>query len=515
MTFDVVIAGGGPVGLMLASELRLAGVRPVVLERLPEPSRLPKANGLVGQIVQMLDYRGLLKRFGAGTPFVGSTPFFQWCALWLDMRKLGTSPLYVLPISQARLEWLLADRAHELGVEIRRGHELVGLSQDANGVTAEVSGPDRCYQLRPRYLVGCDGAHSFVRKQAGIDFPGTTYDEVSRTGNVTLPASMIVPETGELELPGVGRLQAGLNRTEHGAFAFMPFKPGVYVVAVIEKGQSSADLSVPITLEELRASVRRVLGADLPMSEPHWLSRSVGSNSRQADRYRVGRVLLAGDAAHVFAVGASALNVGLQDAVNLGWKLAAEVHGWAPPGLLDSYHTERHPVGERVLMHTRAQSALMAPGDDVTALRKLFGELLEYELNLSHIGKMLAGADICYDMDTGGTEPHPLVGRWAPDLPLLTANGKTRVAELMHEAKPVLLDFTEGAALSKVAKSWKGRVNAVAASSDRQPAPADALLIRPDGYVAWAASADGDPAHDCAKLHHALAAWCGSGSANL
>src|SRR3954465_13252213 len=146
MTFDVVIAGGGPVGLMLASELRLAGVRPVVLERLPEPSRLPKANGLVGQIVQMLDYRGLLKRFGAGTPFVGSTPFFQWCALWLDMRKLGTSPLYVLPISQARLEWLLADRAHELGVEIRRGHELVGLSQDANGVTAEVSGPDRCYQ---------------------------------------------------------------------------------------------------------------------------------------------------------------------------------------------------------------------------------------------------------------------------------------------------------------------------------------------------------------------------------
>jgi 2-polyprenyl-6-methoxyphenol hydroxylase-like FAD-dependent oxidoreductase len=515
MTLEVVVVGGGPVGLMLASELRLAGVRPVVLEQLPESGGLPKANGLVGQIVQMLDYRGLLERFGADAPFVGPTPFYQWCALWLDMRKVDASPLHVLPMPQQRLERLLEERARELGVEIRRGHELVGLSQDANGVTAKVSGPDGGYQLRTRYLVGCDGDHSFVRKRAGIDFPGTTYEQVSRTGNVTVPASMIVPETGELEVPGVGRLQPALNRAAHGVFICMSFKPGVHVVATVEKGQASADVSVPMTLEELRDSVRRVLGADLPMSEPQWLSRAVGGNSRQADRYRAGRVLLAGDAAHVFAVGASALNLGLPDAVNLGWKLAAEVHGWAPPGLLDTYHTERHRAGERVLMHTRVQSALMASGDDVTALRELFGELLEHGQNLSHIAEMLAGTDVRYDMDTAGTEPHPLVGRWVPDLPLLTANGKTRVAQLMHEAKGVLLDLTEGAALPEVAKNWKGRVDVVVARCDRQTAPADALLIRPDGYVAWAASADGDPDLDRAGLHQALATWFGSGSANL
>jgi FAD binding domain/Aromatic-ring hydroxylase, C-terminal len=311
-----------------------------------------------------------------------------------------------------------------------------------------------------------------------------------------------------LELPGLERLRPGFTRTPRGTFSFMSFKPGVHTVAAVEESQSSVDLSVPMTLEELQASVHRVLGADLPMSDPQWLSRTVG-NSRQADRYRAGRVFLAGDAAHLFAAGGAALNVGLLDAINLGWKLAAEVHGWAPPGLLDSYHAERHPAGERVLMHTRAQSALMALGEDVTALRELFGELLEHEQNLSHIAEMLAGTDIRYDMDAGTTEPpHPLVGRWVPDLPLGTAHGKARGAKLMHEARGVLLDFTEGAALAGAAEDWKDRVDVVSARCEGRPA--DALLIRPDGYVAWAASAHSDPGSHRVRLRHALATWFGA-----
>lgn len=518
MTTEVVVVGAGPTGLMLACELALAGVRPMVLDRLPEASGLPKANGLVGQVVQMLDYRGLLERFSEGTPFVGPVPAFQFGAVSMDLGSLGTSPLHILPIPQARLEELLAERAHKLGVQVRWGHEVTALSQDEDAVTLDVHRPEGDYQLSARYLVGCDGAHSLVRKQAGIDFPGVTYDKVSRIGHVALPSSMIVPETGELELPGVGRLRPGHNRTEHGVFSFMSLKPGVHVVAAVEKEEPPVDLSAPMTLQELRDSACRVLGVDLPMSEPRWLSRNVG-NSRQADRYRSGRVLLAGDAAHVLGAGGSALNLGLLDAVNLGWKLAADVRFSAPPGLLDTYGAERHPVGERTLMHTRAQTALMASGEDATALRELFGELLRYGQPLRHVAELLAGADIRYDTRAGGP-PHPMAGRWMPDLALRNGNGPTRVAELLRAARPVLLDLTGRDGLVDAAKGWLDRVDAVTATAAERPA--DAVLIRPDGYVAWATGPDGpgqEAGHQEAGqqardgLRHALTTWFGAPSA--
>jgi 2-polyprenyl-6-methoxyphenol hydroxylase-like FAD-dependent oxidoreductase len=548
MVVDVVINGAGPNGLMLAGELALAGVNPVVLERLPEPSELPRANGLVGQVVPALDHRGLLDVLAGQTAFVGPVPQFQFGGLPIDLTRLGTSPLHVLAIPQRRLERLLGERAEELGADIRRGHELTGLRQDGDGVTLDVRTSEGGYQLRARYLVGCDGAHSLVRKQAGIEFPGTTGREVVRIGRVTVAGSAIVPGTRELEVPGTGRLALFRpNRTAHGAITVAPLSDldpdaatDVYIISSQEEQEAPADPHAPMDLTELRDSVRRVLGADLPIDRPQWLSRTIG-NSRLAQRYRMGRVLLAGDAAHLFSAGGSALNVGLLDAVNLGWKLAAQVRGWAPDGLLDSYHTERHAVGERVLLRTRAQAALSGPGEDRAALRELVAELLDYEQPLRHVAEALEGSDVRYDMPGAGAVAHPLVGRWVPDLALRTAAGPTRVAELMRAARPVLLDLTAGSpvdspagssigstagpsigstagstaletttngGIAATAAGWGDRVSVVAAHPATGPAPAAGLLIRPDGYVAWAA-ATGSP-RPTDGLRDALTAWFGT-----
>ena len=263
-------------------------------------------------------------------------------------------------------------------------------------------------------------------------------------------------------------------------------------------------------LEELRSAVRRVIGGDVPMSEPAdgqppALRRSTGVNSRQADRYRHGRVFLVGDAAHVHSgVGGPGLNLGLQDALNLGWKLAAAVNGWAPPGLLDTYQSERHPVGQRVIMHTRAQMALLSPGPNVTALRQLLTELLCEQSTIRHISDLMAGADIRYD--TGAAGPaHAMAGRWMPDIALRTGKGPTRTAELLRPGRPVLLVLTDRADLADAAKEWSDRVDVVTAATAGPPA--DAALIRPDGYVAWAAGA-GEPA-SAAGLRRALPTWFG------
>jgi 2-polyprenyl-6-methoxyphenol hydroxylase-like FAD-dependent oxidoreductase len=326
---DVVIVGGGPAGLLLASELRLGGADPVVLERLPAPTGLSKALGLLGRAVQTLDYRGLLERFDAGfVPVAAYSRFAHLGGILLDVgRLISAAPPghYPAPVSarQAEVEQVLEGRARELGADLRRGHELVGLSQDPDAVTAEVAGPDGVYRLRARYLVGCDGAHSLVRKQAGIGFPGTPPTHLLRLGDVTLAE-------GDPE-----QVPVGILRTATGLFTVVPLGGGVHRVVVSEWSQppEHVDRDTPPTIEEVRAAVRRVAGIDLEMRRPRWLSRFTDA-ARQAERYRAGRVLLAGDAAHIqLPAGGPGMSNALQDVVNLGWKLAAQVKGWAPAGL--------------------------------------------------------------------------------------------------------------------------------------------------------------------------------------
>jgi 2-polyprenyl-6-methoxyphenol hydroxylase-like FAD-dependent oxidoreductase len=531
----VVLVGGGPTGLMLAAELRLGGADPVVLERLPEISQIPKGNGLVGQIVPTLDYRGLTDRFRAEATFAGPVPQFPFGSVPLDFSRLGTSPLHIMAIPQRRLEQELDDWLRELGGSVRRGHEVLALSLpgDDSPVTVDVRGPDGDYQLRSRYVVGCDGAHSLVRKQAGIAFPGVTSPETSRIGRVLLPTVEIMPGGETAEVPGVGRVRLMLtHQTPGGAYSLGPLtaldktaRPGMFIVYTREDDSAAAAADAPMTLDELRESFRRVLGADLPMSDPQLLTRIVG-NSRQAERYRAGPVLLAGDAAHIFGAGGS-LNAGMLDAINLGWKLAAQVGGWAPDGLLDSYHAERHPAGQRAVLQTRAQRALSAGGEFAEALREVFSELMQQPDALRHVGSMMEGSDVRYEMPAGPGLPHPLAGRFAPDLRL--DGGATRVAELVRPARGVLLDLTgsgaiadffvpggggaisgvltANSALARAASPWRDRVNVVVGTPVAEP-PAAAMLIRPDGYVAWAVGPDADDVSG--GLPEALRTWFGA-----
>ncbi|WP_020388174.1 FAD-dependent monooxygenase [Kribbella catacumbae] len=507
MLQDVVIAGAGPNGLMLACELRLAGLRPIVLEKLPERSTEPRANGLVGQVVRMLDRRGLYEplagKAGPPEPAAG----FVFGALPLRLDLLDDNPLYLLGVPQVRIEEVLQERALELGVEIRRGHELTGLSQTSDAITAQIAGPDGSYELQARYFVGADGGRSLTRKLVGIDFPGVTRDNlVSRTASVTVPDGWVDPATLALTVPGYGTIPPfSHQRTEHGVFVFAPFPGRAPAVSTMEWDEPSEG---PVTLAEVQASAQRVLGVELPLSPaegsgPHVLRRVAGGNSRLADRFREGRVLLVGDAAHVHsAVGGPGLNLGLQDVVNLGWKLAAEIQGWAPAGLLDSYEAERRPVGQRVVMHTQAQSALIAPGSEVTALRELFTELLGNPRNVQHLADLMSGADIRYYEGA-----HPLVGRWAPDLVLDRGAGPVRLASVTRAARPLLLDFSPDSSFAaQFGDEFADRIEVVAGSTETAGVPM-ALLLRPDGYVAWAA--EGVGAAEREGLRAAAGRWFG------
>ncbi|MEV6831051.1 FAD-dependent monooxygenase [Amycolatopsis sp. NPDC051102] len=500
---DVVIAGAGPNGLMLACELALAGIRPLVLERLPEPTTENRANGLVGQVVRLIDRRGLHERLAG--PIGPPVPGFVFGAMHLDLTLAERNPLHILGVPQRRIAAVLEERAAELGVEIRRGHELTGLTQDADAVALEVTGPGGPYRLQARYHVGADGGRSVTRKLAGIGFPGVTEDRtVSHSANATVPAEFVDPESGGLRIPGRGVIPPFFHyRTETGLFAYAPFPAGTLVTAMEWTDDEGSDDEPPMSLGEVRASIRRVLGFDLPIGEPegagpHLLRRLRGRNTRLAEKFREGRVLLVGDAAHVHsAIGGPGLNLGLQDAVGLGWKLAATLRGWAPAGLLDTYESERRPVAERVVMHTQAQSALIVPGGDVTALRELFGELLRLPSTVQHIADLMSGADVRYAPATD----HPLDGRWAPDLML--ADG-TRLAELTRTARPLLLDFT--GSLGDELRGWHDRVDLVPGTV---PDEVTALLIRPDGYVAWASSSATPDDTERKALRAALERWFG------
>ncbi|MEV5873311.1 FAD-dependent monooxygenase [Streptomyces sp. NPDC052101] len=495
MDADVVIAGAGPTGLMLACELRLAGLDVIVVERLAEPTGESRAGGMHSRTLEVLDQRGVLDRFLA-LGELQSVGHFS--GLWLDFDESDSRHPRPLMILQNVVERLLEEWGTELGVRVRRSSEVSGIRQDGDGVTVELqTGEAAPATLRASYLVGCDGGRSTVRKLAGIDFPGT-------------PATMTAL-IGDVELPDLPEDYIWVRRVPGGDFSVIAFEPGWYRVITSEYDHV-VNRDEPATFEQLRDSLIRLAGTDYGMHSPRWVSQ-FGDAARQAARYRDGRVLLAGDAAHIhFPAGGQGLNMGVQDAVNLGWKLASVVRGQAPESLLDSYHAERHPVAERVLHNTRAQAALNRPGIDTDALRDVFGSLMVFDDVNRYLVGMLTALDIRYAVDGD----HPLAGRRVPDADLKTPDGDTCVYELLHAARPVLLDLRGSAAVAAAAEGWADRVDLVEARSedDRWTVPAvgeipapDALLVRPDGHVAWVAAAGGAP--DVSALRTALTTWFG------
>ncbi|GGS43503.1 FAD-dependent monooxygenase [Streptomyces violaceus] len=492
---DVLIAGAGPTGLMLACELRLAGADVTVVDRLAERTGESRAGGLHARTLEVLDQRGVLDRFLAAGE-IQSVGHFS--GLWLDFDESESRHSRPLMILQSTIERLLEEWAAELGVRVRWSSEVTGIRQDGLGVSVELRTAEPTPRtLRARYAVGCDGGRSSVRKLAGFDFPGT---------EATMTALL-----GDVELPDLPEEYIFMRRCPGGHYSVIALEPGWYRVITTEYGPV-ADREEPATFEQLREALIRLAGTDWGMHSPRWVSR-FGDAARQASRYRDGRVLLAGDAAHIhYPAGGQGLNVGVQDAVNLGWKLASVVRGQAPVSLLDSYHAERHPVAERVLHNTRAQSALARPGAQTDALRDVLASLMVFDDVNRYLCGMITGLDIRYPVD----DEHPLAGHRVPDADLKTPDGAARVYELLHGARPVLLDLRGSSEVAAAAEGWADHVDVVEARSDDDlwpvpgadeiPAPA-ALLIRPDGHVAWATAVGGAPR--TAALRTALATWFG------
>ncbi|MEU6129741.1 FAD-dependent monooxygenase [Saccharopolyspora sp. NPDC047091] len=482
---DVIVVGGGPTGLLLAAELRLRGVRVVLLERNAEPVREARALGLHARSAEVLDQRGMLEPFlEHGTQVTAGGFFAALGTRWPE--GMDTAHAYVLAIPQDRTERLLTEHAERVGVDFRRGSELVGLAQDADGVTAELAGGGR---LRARYLVGCDGGRSAVRKLLGVGFPG----EPSRVDTLISECELAV---------GPEELAAKVAEARKTQFRFgaMPRGEGLYRVIVPAAGVAE-DRSVPPTMAELRERLRAVAGTDFGAHSPRSLSR-FGDGTRLAERYRDGRVLLAGDAAHVHPpTGGMGMNTGLQDAFNLGWKLAAAVGGRAPAGLLDSYEAERRPVAAEVLELTRAQMELLLPEPGPRAVRKVLADLVEFEEVNRYLIEKVTAIGIHYDFGepaAGGEEPgsgsrNPLVGKRMRDVELK----RGRLYRLLHGGRGLLLDQTGEFS----AAGWADRVDHVVDASEELDVPA--LLLRPDGHIAWA----GD---DRDALREALTRWFGT-----
>ena len=478
----VVIAGGGPTGLMLAGELALAGVDVAIVERRTSQDLSgSRAGGLHSRAIEVLDQRGIADRFlSQGQVFRGLR--FH---ITLDISDFPTRHNYVLGLRQKHIERILAEWVGELAVTIYRGSEVTGFAQDDTGVDVELS---EGRSLRAEYLVGCDGGRSLIRKAAGIEFPG--WDPTT---------SWLIAEVEMAEEPKWGFHQDAL---------------GIHAIGKGENGGSSAGvvltepqlrLDSEPTLREVSQTLVAVYGTNYGIHSPTWISRFTDM-TRQAAAYRERRVLLAGDAAHVHPpMGGQGLNIGVQDAVNLGWKLAQVVKQTSPESLLDTYHAERHPVAASVLRNTMAQVALRRPDDRTKALGDIISEFLAMDEPRRRLAGMMSGLDIHYDLGEG----HPLLGRRMPDLDLVTANGPLRVFSLLPDARPVLINLGEPGSVNIT--PWAGRVQLIDAQYVGKwelpvlgavAAPA-AVLIRPDGYVAWV----GDLTH--LGLPDALTTWFG------
>jgi 2-polyprenyl-6-methoxyphenol hydroxylase-like FAD-dependent oxidoreductase len=486
----VLIAGGGPTGLMLAGELGLAGVDTAIVERRTSQELIgARAGGLHSRTIEVLDQRGIADRFLSRGQVAQVAGFSQ---IRLDISEFPTRHPYGLALWQNEIENILADWVSELGVPIYRGEEVATVAQDGNGVDVGLSDGRL---MRGQYLVGCDGGRSVIRKGAGIDFPG--WDP---TTSYLLAEVQMDFGTGQSP-------QWGIRHDALGVHALSTAEEGGPVRVMVTEAHLGP--ATEPTLRDLSAALVAVYGTDYGIHSPTWLSRFTDA-ARQAASYRRGRILLAGDAAHIHhPVGGQGLNTGVQDAVNLGWKLGQVVNKTSPDSLLDSYHAERHPVAERVLRNALAQMALLRPDERTKALRDTVSELLGMDEPRTRFAAMMSGLDIQYNFGEG----HPLVGRRMPDLDLVTAEGSLRVFDLLRDAWPVLLNFGEVGRIDIA--SWTDRVRAVDAKHVGQcvlpvlgavSAP-PAVLIRPDGHVAWVG------AQTDSALRKALETWFGPGAA--
>ena len=479
---EVVIAGAGPTGLMLAGELALAGVDAVIVERrLTQDFPGTRARGLHSRTIEVFDQRGIADRFLSQGRTAQVAAFARTV---LDISDFPTRHPYGLALVQNRVEEILAGWVEELKVPVLRGQQIAGFTDGGNGVDIDITGGE---PLRAKYLAGCDGGRSLIRKTAGIDFPG--WDP---------SVSSLIAEVEMTEEP-----QAGIRYDANGTQAMSRLEDGKRVGVVITEpytGQTDEP-----TLEDLRRALIAVWGTDFGAHNPTSLSRFTDM-TRQAATYRKGRVLLAGDAAHIhYPVGGQGLNLGVQDAVNLGWKLAQVVRKTSPDSLLDTYHAERHPVAARVLQTTMAQTPLTRSEPRIDAVRTTLSELLRMDQPRKVFGGLMAGLDIRYDLGDG----HPLVGRRMPDLDIAAAGGLLRVFSLLHRAWPALINF--GAPGSLDIAPWADRVPLVDARYDGRwelPVIGDvaapgAVLVRPDGYVAWVGGGTD------AGLKQALTHWFG------
>jgi bifunctional hydroxylase/dehydrase len=468
---------------MLACELRLGGVECIVLERLAEPTEQSRALGFTSRTIEVFDQRGLLPRFGG----FDTIPIGHFGGVRLDYRELEGGSYGAKCVPQTLTVAILTDWAAELGADVRRCWDVVGFDADDDGVGVDVITPDGPVRLRAAYLAGCDGGRSAVRKHAGIGFPG--YDaEIEMCFALVAGCQVRTRPNGE-------RVPGGM---------VLAFQEGrdVYRVVYYERGVTPRKSGEnPLTFAEAADAWERLTGEDIHGGTPLWVD-SFTDMSRQASEYRRGRVLLAGDAAHIhLPIGGQGMSAGVQDAVNLGWKLAAEVRGHAPPGLLDTYHSERHPVGARVLRNTRAQGTLNLSGKPVEPLRTVMSELTAIPAVARHLSGMVSGLDIRYDVHAQG---HPLLGVRMADRELeLADGGRTQIARLLHPARGVLITADASDETSRCAAGWSGRVDLVRVKRfprgpEEGTAATQSVLIRPDGYVAWVAPDGGDLA---AALH--------------